>query len=150
MRGAVERTRPTLEKVALHAGVSRATVSRVVNGSPSVAPDIRDKVLRAVQELGYVPNPAARSLVTQRTDSIALVSPFKITGYTGPAGTSSSPPASVAIVIPRSSAAGVTTSAAWRIADESETGRVRGPAPMPTDAPDIAVCTRSHIRSRAQ
>jgi DNA-binding LacI/PurR family transcriptional regulator len=65
--------RPTLEKVAARAGVSRATVSRVVNGSTRVAPGIRDAVLRAVDELGYVPNLAARSLVTQRTDSIALV-----------------------------------------------------------------------------
>jgi len=65
--------RPTLEKVAARAGVSRATVSRVVNGSTRVAPGIRDAVMRAVDELGYVPNLAARSLVTQRTDSIALV-----------------------------------------------------------------------------
>jgi DNA-binding LacI/PurR family transcriptional regulator len=69
------RARPTLEKVALRAGVSRATVSRVVNGSTTVAQDIRDTVMRAVQELGYVPNHAARSLVTQRTNSIALVLP---------------------------------------------------------------------------
>jgi DNA-binding LacI/PurR family transcriptional regulator len=69
------RERPTLEKVALRAGVSRATVSRVVNGAPTVHPRIRDTVLRAVRELGYVPNPAARSLVTQRTDSYALVVP---------------------------------------------------------------------------
>lgn len=65
--------RPTLEAVAARAGVSRATVSRVVNGQTTVAPDIRDAVLRAIDELGYVPNSAARSLVTQRTDSIALV-----------------------------------------------------------------------------
>jgi DNA-binding LacI/PurR family transcriptional regulator len=65
--------RPTLEAVAARAGVSRATVSRVVNGRTTVDPGIRDAVLRAVDELGYVPNSAARSLVTQRTDSIALV-----------------------------------------------------------------------------
>ncbi|MEO3871761.1 LacI family DNA-binding transcriptional regulator [Nonomuraea sp. B12E4] len=65
--------RPTLEAVAARAGVSRATASRVVNGQTTVAPHIRDAVLRAIDELGYVPNPAARSLVTQRTDSIALV-----------------------------------------------------------------------------
>ena len=69
------RHRPTLEQVAARAGVSRATVSRVVNGSTTVAPGIRQTVLRAVQELGYVPNAAARSLVTQRTNSIALVLP---------------------------------------------------------------------------
>ncbi|MFF3667212.1 LacI family DNA-binding transcriptional regulator [Microtetraspora malaysiensis] len=65
--------RPTLEAVAARAGVSRATVSRVVNGQATVTPQIREAVLRAVDELGYVPNSAARSLVTQRTDSIALV-----------------------------------------------------------------------------
>src|SRR5262245_57647528 len=67
--------RPTLEQVAQHAGVSRATVSRVVNGSPTVAEPIRQAVQRAIEELGYVPNQAARSLVTQRTDSFALVLP---------------------------------------------------------------------------
>ncbi|GAB4048301.1 LacI family DNA-binding transcriptional regulator [Catellatospora paridis] len=67
--------RPTLEAVARLAGVSRATVSRVVNGSPKVAEPIRSAVRRAVEELGYIPNAAARSLVTQRTDSIALVLP---------------------------------------------------------------------------
>lgn len=69
------RERPTLEKVAARAGVSRATVSRVINGSQTVAPHIRDNVMRAVNALGYVPNLAARSLVTQRTDSYALVVP---------------------------------------------------------------------------
>jgi DNA-binding LacI/PurR family transcriptional regulator len=71
----VIRERPTLEAVARHAGVSRATVSRVVNGSTTVAAPIRDAVSRAVEELGYVPNQAARSLVTQRTESIALILP---------------------------------------------------------------------------
>ncbi|MFC0532245.1 LacI family DNA-binding transcriptional regulator [Phytohabitans kaempferiae] len=69
------RDRPTLEEVARRAGVSRATVSRVVNGSTTVAPPIQEAVRRAVRELGYVPNLAARTLVTQRTDSIALVLP---------------------------------------------------------------------------
>jgi DNA-binding LacI/PurR family transcriptional regulator len=59
--------------VARLAGVSRATVSRVVNGSETVDGHIRERVQRAVRELDYVPNPAARSLVTQRTDSYALV-----------------------------------------------------------------------------
>src|SRR4051812_42043048 len=71
----VTRERPTLEAVARRAGVSRATVSRVVNGSTTVAEPIQEAVRRAVQELGYVPNLAARSLVTQRTDSIALILP---------------------------------------------------------------------------
>ncbi|MCA2213675.1 LacI family DNA-binding transcriptional regulator [Jidongwangia harbinensis] len=71
----VTRERPTLEAVARRAGVSRATVSRVVNGSTTVAVEIRDAVKLAVEELGYVPNQAARSLVTQRTESIALILP---------------------------------------------------------------------------
>ena len=55
--------RPTLEQVAKVAGVSRATVSRVVNGVESVDPGIREAVERAVADTGYVPNRAARSLV---------------------------------------------------------------------------------------
>ncbi|MGW0806689.1 GH1 family beta-glucosidase [Nonomuraea sp. NPDC002799] len=65
--------RPTLETVAARAGVSRATVSRVVNGEASVSPEVRTAVMRAVEEMGYVPNAAARSLVTRRTNAIALV-----------------------------------------------------------------------------
>ena len=63
----------TLEQVAKVAGVSRATVSRVVNGSPRVSGDVRRAVEAAVVELGYVPNRAARSLVTRRSDSIGVV-----------------------------------------------------------------------------
>src|SRR4051812_23021275 len=72
-----ERTRatgrPTLDQVAVRAGVGRGTVSRVVNGSEQVSPAARAAVKDAIAELGYVPNRAARTLVTQRTDSIALV-----------------------------------------------------------------------------
>jgi DNA-binding LacI/PurR family transcriptional regulator len=63
----------TLEEVASHAGVSRATVSRVVNGSPRVSPEIRRGVETSIAALGYVPNRAARSLVTGRTASIGVV-----------------------------------------------------------------------------
>lgn len=55
------------------AGVSRATVSRVINNVTSVDPGLREIVQRAVDETGYVPNRAARSLVTRRTGSVALV-----------------------------------------------------------------------------
>ena len=65
--------RPTLDQVAARAGVGRGTVSRVVNGSPQVSPEAREAVQKAIDELGYVPNRAARALVTQRTDSVALV-----------------------------------------------------------------------------
>ncbi|MFF9132797.1 LacI family DNA-binding transcriptional regulator [Streptomyces sp. NPDC014806] len=65
--------RPTLEAVAARAGVSRATVSRVVNGGDGVRPHLVERVRRAVDELGYVPNQAARSLVTRRHDAVAVV-----------------------------------------------------------------------------
>ncbi|MBB2988287.1 LacI family DNA-binding transcriptional regulator [Terracoccus luteus] len=67
--------RPTLEEVARVAGVSRATVSRVINGSPRVSPDVLSVVERAIAELNYVPNRAARSLAARSTMSIALVVP---------------------------------------------------------------------------
>lgn len=66
---------PTLEAVAALAGVSRSTVSRVVNDSPRVTPDAIEAVNRAIEKLGYVPNRAARSLASRRTQAIALVIP---------------------------------------------------------------------------
>lgn len=66
-------SRPTLEAVAARAGVSRATVSRVVNGGDGVREPLVERVRRAVEELGYVPNQAARSLVTKRHDAVAVV-----------------------------------------------------------------------------
>ncbi|GII63827.1 LacI family transcriptional regulator [Sphaerisporangium krabiense] len=65
--------RPTLEAVAARAGVGRGTVSRVINGSPKVSQKAREAVRQAIDELGYVPNRAARTLVTRRTDTVALV-----------------------------------------------------------------------------
>ncbi|MFF5183553.1 LacI family DNA-binding transcriptional regulator [Streptomyces sp. NPDC000345] len=65
--------RPTLEAVAARAGVSRATVSRVVNGGDGVREPLVERVRRAVEELGYVPNQAARSLVTKRHGAVAVV-----------------------------------------------------------------------------
>lgn len=65
--------RPTLDEVAARAGVGRGTVSRVINGSPQVSAQAKAAVEQAVAELGYVPNRAARALVTQRTDSVALI-----------------------------------------------------------------------------
>jgi DNA-binding LacI/PurR family transcriptional regulator len=67
------RTRPTLEEVAASAGVGRGTASRVINGSSKVSERARQAVEGAIAELGYVPNRAARTLVTQRTDAVALV-----------------------------------------------------------------------------
>lgn len=67
--------RPTLEDVARLAGVSRATVSRVVRRDPNVATETLVKVDAAVAELGYVPNGAARSLATGRSNTLAMVVP---------------------------------------------------------------------------
>ena len=57
--------RPTLEEVARLAGVSRATVSRVINSSPKVSREVQTAVEAAISELNYVPNRAARSLVKE-------------------------------------------------------------------------------------
>ena len=73
MSTARPRKAPTLEEVAALAGVGRGTASRVINGSEQVSELSRAAVLQAVEELGYVPNRAARSLVTRLTDVIALV-----------------------------------------------------------------------------
>jgi len=53
--------------------VGQGTASRAINGSPHITESTRAAVLRAAEELGYVPNRAARALVTRRTDSVALV-----------------------------------------------------------------------------
>ncbi|MGR8007172.1 LacI family DNA-binding transcriptional regulator [Streptomyces hypolithicus] len=73
MPGHPDGSRPTLETVAARAGVSRATASRVVNGGAGVRQALTDKVRRAVDELGYVPNRAARSLVTRRNEAVAVI-----------------------------------------------------------------------------
>ncbi|BCJ86281.1 LacI family DNA-binding transcriptional regulator [Effusibacillus dendaii] len=67
--------------VAKMAGVSQATVSRVLNNPESVKPDTRKKVLRAIDELGYQPNLIARSLVTNSTRTIALISGTLSNGF---------------------------------------------------------------------
>ncbi len=78
-----ERHAPTLEAVAEAAGVSRATVSRVVNGSPSVRGEVVEVVQKAIAELGYVPNRAARSLASSRTHAIALLVPEDVSRFFG-------------------------------------------------------------------
>ncbi len=65
-----------IAQVARHAGVGIATVSRVINGSPAVREQTRQRVLDAIAELGYAPNPAARALSTGRTLSVGVVAPF--------------------------------------------------------------------------
>lgn len=65
--------RVTIKDVASRAGVSIQTVSNVVNGRPVVVESTRQRVLQAIEELGYQPNASARSLRTRRTKTIALV-----------------------------------------------------------------------------
>ena len=67
------RRRPTIEDVAAEAGVSRGTVSRVLNGGHYVSPATLDAVNRAIKKTGYVVNQHARSLVTQRSESVAFI-----------------------------------------------------------------------------
>jgi len=65
----------TLDEVARLAGVSKATASRAINGRSKVSAKAQAAVLDAVRELGYTPNGAARSLVMQRTGSVAVILP---------------------------------------------------------------------------
>ena len=60
--------------VARLAGVSQKTVSRVVNDAPYVRPDVRERVNRAIEELGYRPNVAAQALARERTHTIGVLS----------------------------------------------------------------------------
>jgi LacI family transcriptional regulator len=69
------RTRMNLEDIAQKAGVSRSTVSRVINNDPHVSAKTREKVLRIIERERFQPNPAARTLVTRRTGIIGVVIP---------------------------------------------------------------------------
>ena len=71
--GTPARRRPTIEDVARLAGVSRGTVSRVINGGRNVRPAVLDAVNAAIDALGYSVNQAARNLARGRTGSIAFV-----------------------------------------------------------------------------
>lgn len=70
--GSARRT-VSMTDVATHAQVSQKTVSRVVNGEPHVRHEVRTRVREAIEELGFRPNAAARSLVTRRTRRIGVV-----------------------------------------------------------------------------
>lgn len=75
----------TLEEIARHAGVSRSTVSRVVNGDPNVSDETRARVLAVVQSHNFQPNAAARSLAAGRTKILGLVIPMGVSAlFTDP------------------------------------------------------------------
>ena len=63
----------TLIDVAKKANVSKSTVSLVINNVPSVKEETRQRVLEAIEELGYVPNFNARGLMTRRTNSLGVL-----------------------------------------------------------------------------
>ncbi len=69
----------TLEQIAKLAGVSRSTVSRVVNNDPNVRDEVRQRVWKVIRETGYQPHAAARSLVTRRTQIIGVIIPESVT-----------------------------------------------------------------------
>jgi DNA-binding LacI/PurR family transcriptional regulator len=76
---------PVMEDVASLAGVSHQTVSRVLNAHPNVTARTRERVERAIAELGYRPNTAARSLVTRQSQAIGVLAAG--TAHYGPANT---------------------------------------------------------------
>jgi LacI family transcriptional regulator len=74
-RMTVDHTPPTLEEIARIAGVSRSTVSRVINDAPNVRLEVRQRVWQVVEEMDYQPNAAARSLVSRRNQTLGVVIP---------------------------------------------------------------------------
>src|SRR5919107_2850986 len=74
--GRSRRGAPTIRDVAVHAGVSVATVSRVLNDSALVTPVTGARVRTAIEELGFRPSSAARSLSTGRSQGIGVIAPF--------------------------------------------------------------------------
>lgn len=71
----------TVDVISQKAGVSTATVSRVLNDSPLVHPKTKRRVMRIVQELNYVPNALARNLSLNRTDTIGAIFPWLAAGF---------------------------------------------------------------------
>jgi LacI family transcriptional regulator len=71
----------TLEDIARKAGVSRSTVSRVINGHPNVSESVRQRVSQVIRKTGYHPNVAARSLASQRSWMIGLVLPRSVSAF---------------------------------------------------------------------
>jgi len=71
----------TLQDVSRHLGLSTATVSRVMNGSSKVRPATRARVLRAIEELGYTRNYAARALARKQTDTLGVIFPNIDSGF---------------------------------------------------------------------
>lgn len=71
----MNKKKATVYTVAEQAGVSIATVSRSLAGSRKVSPDTRQRVMQAIEDLNFEPNPSARRLAYMKTETIALVLP---------------------------------------------------------------------------
>ncbi|MEY2958963.1 MAG: hypothetical protein RLZZ01_1531, partial [Actinomycetota bacterium] len=71
-------TNLTLEAIGRLAGVSRSTVSRVLNDHPDVRPEVRTRVEAVIEKTGYLPNQAARALASNRTGLIGLIMPTEV------------------------------------------------------------------------
>lgn len=71
----MSKRKPTLQDVATAAGVSTATVSRCLNQPDKVKPELQEKIRRVIQELGYMPDGAARALASRRSNTIGAVVP---------------------------------------------------------------------------
>ena len=71
----MEKQSITIYDVAKKAGVSMATVSRVVNGNPNVKPGTRKKVMEVIDELDYRPNAVARGLASKKTTTVGVIIP---------------------------------------------------------------------------
>lgn len=65
---------PTIYDIARVAGVSKSTVSRVLNKQTNISPEAREKVLKAIEELNYQPNKLARALTSSGFDAIMVIS----------------------------------------------------------------------------
>src|SRR5438270_9678403 len=76
-------SRTTIRDIAARAGVSAATVSRVLNGRPDVSPQTRDTILQLIREYSYATNRSARGLAGGRTGLIGLAMPFVHSAYFG-------------------------------------------------------------------
>ena len=71
----------TIYDVAREAGVSLATVSRVINGSSVVREKTKEKVMKVIDELNFKPNQIARGLATNKTTTIAIIFPQSCKRY---------------------------------------------------------------------
>jgi LacI family transcriptional regulator len=71
----------TLEEIARLSGVSRSTVSRVINQQPNVSQDVRQRVQAVIEDTGYQPNLAAQTLVSKRSWMIGLVLPRSVSSF---------------------------------------------------------------------